>query len=82
MPKDNEVVVDLAEYRAARAGIITPKLVLADVGDRIDNVTSIVVTTLNRDGSTETFASTTPQVTAVGMLESAKFDVMFAGADE
>ena len=77
-PKANRVVIDLAEARAQRAGIITPRCVVDEVEERVDHIAAIVVTTLNRDGSTETFASTTPQMTAIGLLESAKFDVMFA----
>lgn len=80
--KSENNVVDLSEARAERHGIITPQTVIASVSSQADDIVAIAVVGLLRDGNVATSFSTANPVTLLGMLEIAKDDVLYAGADE
>jgi hypothetical protein len=74
-------VVDLAEVRAEKAGIITPLRVINEVQEHIGDIVAIAVVGLLRDGRVVTSCSTVPSVTLLGMLELAKDDVLYPEDD-
>lgn len=77
--ESDNIVADFTEYAAERAGIITPRRVLAEAAERADEIVAVATVALLRDGNVATAFSTANPVTLLGMLEIAKDDVLCAG---